>query len=74
MPRERRAPLISMTMRAAQQCSLATAGDMLARPRQWAAHTPTPPHSRRQFGCGPAGSVPAAAALWLPPLQKSTRL
>ena len=75
LPRERRAPVIPMTMRAAQQCSLATAGDILARPRQWGAHSPTPPHSRLQFGCGPEVELAAVLALLLQhPLQKSSRL
>jgi hypothetical protein len=74
LPRERRAPVTSMTMRAAQQCSFATAFDMLARPRQWGAHTPTPPHSRLQFGSGPEVALGAVLVLLLHPLQKRKRL
>ena len=74
MPRERRAPVISMSMRAVQQCNLAAAGDMKAL-MQSGAHAPTPPHTRRQFGCGDEVELAAALAL-LPehPLQKSMRL
>ena len=60
--------MTSMTMRAAQQWRSATPRDRLARPWQWGAHTPAPPHSRVQFGRGPEVALAAVPHLPLLPL------